>query len=52
MEEAWCLHENDVLNMSQYDVWKDTFVKEYEGYYKKWMEEHPMMRQNPEGVTM
>lgn len=52
MEEAWCLHENDVLNMSQYDVWKDTFVKEYEGYYKKWMEEHPMTRQNPEGVTM
>lgn len=44
METPWCLHENDVLNLSQYERWRDTFVDEYESYYREWMKEHPTAR--------
>lgn len=44
MDVPWCLHENDLLNMADYDKWRRVFVREYKAYYKKWMEEHPHQR--------
>ena len=44
METPWCLHENDVLNLSQYERWRDIFLDEYESYYREWMKEHPTVR--------
>lgn len=40
MDVPWCLHENDLLNMAEYDKWRDVFVREYWDYYERWMEEH------------
>ncbi len=39
MEVPWCLHENDVLNMSQYAKWREVFMKEYGAYVRQWMQE-------------
>lgn len=40
MDVPWCLHDNDILNVSDYNAWKEIFVREYETYYKEWMETH------------
>ncbi len=40
METPWCLHDNDVLNMSNYNTWRSIFVKEYEDYYREWERKH------------
>ncbi len=48
MDVPWCLHENDVLNMANYDIWRKVFVEEYEDYYKNWMKEHPSKLRKPE----
>ena len=48
MEAPWCLHENDVLDMSSYARWRDVFMKEYWAYVTQWMREHPMKSRRPE----
>lgn len=48
MEMPWCLHENDLLNMANYDTWRTVFVEEYEEFYKNWMKEHPSKLRKPE----
>lgn len=40
MDMPWCLHENDLLNMANYDRWKEIFVKEYGQYVNEWMKVH------------
>lgn len=47
MDMPWCLHENDLLNMADYDKWRRVFVREYKDYYDKWMEEHTDQRETP-----
>ena len=47
MDMPWCLHENDLLNMADYDKWRRVFVREYKDYYNKWMEEHTDQRETP-----
>lgn len=29
MKNAWCIHENDILNLSDYDKWRNVFITEY-----------------------
>lgn len=29
MEQPWCLHDNDILNMVNYDRWRQVFLEEY-----------------------
>lgn len=38
MDVPWCLHDNDILNMKNYDTWRKIFVKEYQEDYVKWNE--------------
>lgn len=40
MDKPWCLHDNDVLNLDQYDKWRRVFVREYYEDYMKWNREH------------
>lgn len=35
MEEPWCLHENDVMNLEDYERWRSVFVAEYREDYMK-----------------
>lgn len=35
MEEPWCLHDNDVLNLENYEQWRNVFAEEY---HKDYME--------------
>ena len=35
METPWALHDNDVLNLSNYDKWREVFKKEYYNDYSK-----------------
>lgn len=48
MEAPWCIHENDVLDMSSYAKWRKVFKEEYWLYVTQWMQEHPMKRRCPE----
>ncbi len=44
MNEPWCLHENDRLNMAQYDRWRKVFLEEYGEYVTQWMlQRYPAM---------
>lgn len=36
MDESWCLHDNDILNMDHYEKWRTVFEREYGKYYKDW----------------
>ena len=36
MKKPWCLHDNDVLNLENYEQWRNVFVAEY---HKDYMEE-------------
>lgn len=36
MDKPWCLHDNDILNLSNYDKWRQVFVEEYKDDYMKW----------------
>lgn len=36
MEEPWVFHDNDVLNMENYEKWKKIFVREYRRDYTRW----------------
>ncbi len=40
MDEPWCLHDNDILNMKQYDRWRRVFVEEYGDFLNEWNEKH------------
>lgn len=50
MDTPWCLHDNDLVNMTKYDKWKNIFVREYREYYQKWMEEHVYYKKVPMGI--
>ena len=36
MDHPWCLHDNDVLNLEQYEKWRRVFEREYGSFYKNW----------------
>lgn len=36
MEAPWCLHDNDILHMENYEMWRRVFEEEYGTYYKNW----------------
>lgn len=39
MEKPWCLHDNDILHLQDYEKWRKCFVEEYyDQYYTKWNE--------------
>lgn len=40
MVHPWCLHDNDVLNLSHYDAWRQVFQKEYYEDYMAWNHIH------------
>lgn len=42
MEVPWCIHNNDVLNMSSYAQWRKVYKEEYWSYVTRWMQEHPV----------
>lgn len=33
MEEPWCLHDNDILYLQDYEKWRRVFEREYKPYY-------------------
>ena len=37
MEQPWCFHDNDILNLQNYDRWRKIFVKEYYNDYRRWI---------------
>lgn len=39
IKQPWCLHDNDIQNMTHYDKWRNVFYKEYFKYYKHWNEQ-------------
>lgn len=34
MNEPWCIHDNDILHMQDYEMWRKVFEKEYRRYYQ------------------
>lgn len=36
MEKPWCFHDNDILNMNNYEKWRQVFEREYKTIYYKW----------------
>lgn len=38
MDQPWCLHDNDIVNLENYDKWHRIFVDEYGHFFKKWRE--------------
>jgi hypothetical protein len=40
MDTPWCFHDNDFLNMENYEHWRQVFEKEYRDVYYKWTDEY------------
>jgi hypothetical protein len=40
MDKPWCFHDNDVLNMSNYNKWKQIFAAEYKDIYYRWTKDY------------
>lgn len=36
MEEPWCLHDNDILHLEDYEKWRCVFEQEYKAFYMGW----------------
>lgn len=36
MDKPWCLHDNDIVNLKNYDKWHKIFVDEYRDFLEKW----------------
>lgn len=39
VENSWCIHDNDISNMQDYDKWRKIFLNEYGAFIGKWMVE-------------
>lgn len=39
MNKPWCLHDNDIVNLEDYEKWRNVFVQEYQGLFQKMNEE-------------
>lgn len=50
MEQPWCLHDNDILNLEQYDTWRAVFVKEYRDDVRDWNRNKEMRKQTGKKV--
>lgn len=50
MEEPWCLHDNDILNLEHYETWRTVFEKEYGDFYKDWDKNKDMTKQTRKKV--
>lgn len=33
MDTSWCIHENDIVNLKDYEKWRAVFENEYKNYY-------------------
>lgn len=43
MDMPWCLHDNDILKLENYDKWRKIFAAEYKDYYMEWNRVHAPM---------
>lgn len=39
MDRPWCLHDNDILHLQDYEKWRNVFEQNYREYYECWKTE-------------